>query len=222
VAPSSPDPGADPGTVGAAYANRPAKASQSREPPWYVGAAVKGSPTRAFMAAALAMTGCGAGARSESADGVHTVRIVRVVFPARQHLAQHATFAITVRNAGDATIASVVGTLRGLSARAADGTDRRLWIADEPQGGSVAAIDDARATGPLKAGAEVTLRWSLTAVAAGTHRLAWDISGGSRTQLPGGGSPRGGRTVRVAAKPPFARVDPRTGRVIREKSPPSG
>jgi hypothetical protein len=175
-----------------------------------------------MAAAALAVTGCGAGARSESADGVHTVRIVRVAFPERQHLAQRSTFAITVRNAGDRTIASVVGTLRGLSTRAPDGSDQRLWIADEPQDGSIAAIDDARSTGPLKAGGEVTLRWSLTAVAAGTHALDWEISGGTRTQLPGGAAPRGRLSVRIAAKPPFARVDPRTGRVVREKSPPSG
>lgn len=168
------------------------------------------------------MTGCGAGARSESADGVHTVRIVRVVFPDRQHLAQRSTFAITVRNTSDSTIASVVGTLRGLSARAADGTDQTLWIADEPQGSSVAAIGDARAAGPLKAGDEVTLRWSLTAVAAGTHKVVWEVAGATRTQLAGGGTPRGRLTVRVAAKPPFTRVDPRTGRVVREKSRPSG
>jgi hypothetical protein len=157
------------------------------------------------------VTGCGAGSQSEPADGVRNVRIVRVAFPARQHLAQPATFAITVRNAGDSTLASVVGTLRGLTRREPDGTDTKLWIADDGDG---AGIGDARASGALDPGDEVTLRWHLTATAPGTHELSWEI--------PGGDKPRGTLTVRVAARPPFARVDPRSGRVIREKSPPSG
>jgi hypothetical protein len=167
-----------------------------------------------MAAAALAVTGCGGGERSESADRVHAVQIVRVAFPERQHLAQRSTFAITARNAGDTTIPSVVGTLSGLASRAADGGDQRLWIADEPRDPGLAALDDARATGPLEPGHEVVLRWLLTATAAGTHRLSWEVPGGDR--------PRGTLTVRVAERPPFARVDPRTGAVSREKPPRTG
>jgi hypothetical protein len=167
-----------------------------------------------LVAAALALTGCGGGTRAEPGDGVRTVRVVRVAFPARQHLAQRTTFAITVRNPGDAPIASVTGTLGGLSERAPDGTDRMLWIADEPPDPGVAAIGDARASGKLDPGEEVTLRWVLTAAAAGTHALSWEVPGGDR--------PRGTITARVAAKPPFARVDPRSGAVLREKAAPSG
>jgi len=175
-----------------------------------------------LAAAALAATGCGGGERSESHGATQTVRIVRVDFPARQHLAQRSTFALTVRNASDTTIASVVGTLRGLAARDDDGTRRRLWIPEGSQDGDVGTIDDARVAGPLRAGDEVTLRWQLTPAAAGTHRLTWQVAAGSRTRVPGGGRPRGSLTVHVDGKAPFARVDPRTGRVVREKSPPSG
>jgi hypothetical protein len=177
-----------------------------------------------MAAAALAVTGCGGGAdaKPEPAGGGHTVRVERVAFPARQHLAQHATFAITVRNAGDTTIASVTGTLRGLAKRAPDGTDQKVWIADAPRDDSVAGIDDARIAGPLNAGDAVTLRWDLTATAPGRHVLTWEVAAGARTRVAGGGKLRGSVTTQVVAKPPFARVDPRTGLVIREKRRPSG
>lgn len=62
----------------------------------------------------------------------------------------------------------------------------------------------------------------MTAVLAGTHELAYAVAGGARTRRAGGGEPRGTLTVRVNGRPPFARVDPRTGRVIRELSRTNG
>jgi hypothetical protein len=60
----------------------------------------------------------------------------------------------------------------------------------------------------------------VTPVRAGTHKLdyavAADLAGGGSTRARGGARPRGSLTVRVDATPAFARVDPRTGRVIRE------
>jgi hypothetical protein len=84
----------------------------------------------------------------------------------------------------------------------------------------VTAIEDAWAAGALAPGKDVTLRWHVTPVLAGTHKVdylvAADLAGTAQTRVAGGGRPRGAITVRVDARPAQARVDPRTGRVIRE------
>jgi hypothetical protein len=167
-------------------------------------------------AALLATAGCGADERPARDTGSATVRIERVAFAARQHLAQQSAFVITVRNAGDSAIARLGVTLTGLTRRDSDGTDQPLWIVDAAPPGVVAASGDTRTTGPLAPGKQTTLRWLLTPAAAGTHRLRYDVSAGASTQLAGGGEPRGTLNVSVSAKPAFARVDPRTGRVVRE------
>lgn len=195
--------------------------------PCYVGAAVRVSPTNVravavLVAAVLALSGCGgSGGRDGSGNSqVHTVKIVRASFPARQHVGQQSTFVITVRNAGAAAIPDLAVTLQGFSERTSDGTDRPLWIVDEPPPGTVTAVEDTWAAGKLAPGARVTLRWSVTAVQAGTHVLSYTVAAalgdGAAAQLPNGGRPRATLMVSVVAKPAFARVDPRTGRVIRE------
>lgn len=177
----------------------------------------------AAAATALALAGCGGGGdRREDGpgDAIHTVRIERASFPARQRVGQQAAFVLTVRNAGDATIRDLVVTLRGFSRHTADTPQRPLWLVDAPPRGSVTAIDDTYAFGALAPNRRTTLRWRTTAVLSGTHdvtvAVAAGVGNGARTQLPGGGPARAKLTIRVAAKPPFARVDPRTGRVIRE------
>jgi hypothetical protein len=64
------------------------------------------------------------------------------------------------------------------------------------------------------------LRWRVTPLLTGTHKLdyavAADLAGAARTRLADGEPPRGSIVVRVDGRPPRARVDPRTGRVVRE------
>jgi hypothetical protein len=63
------------------------------------------------------------------------------------------------------------------------------------------------------------VRWGVTPVLAGRHKLSYAIAAGAggRVQLANGDPARGSLTVRVTAKPAFARVDPRTGRVERRE-----
>jgi hypothetical protein len=174
----------------------------------------------------LAAAGCGGGERRDAgvAAGTYTVDIARVRFPARQHLGDSPAFVMTVRNAGEATIPNLAVTLHGFSQRSGDAsqadTRHLVWLVDEFPPGSVTAIEDTWAAGPLEPGAQVTLRWRVTPVLAGTHALdyavAADVAGPSRTRLADGGRPRGGITARVDERPPLTRVDPRTGRVVRE------
>jgi hypothetical protein len=182
----------------------------------------------AFAAAALAfaVTGCGGGERRDAGagGGPYSIDIVRAQFPARQHLAEKPAFVMTIRNTGDSAIPNLAVTLHGFSERTGASTqaDPRtlVWLIDDEPPGAVTAIEDTWAAGRLAPGASTTLRWHVTPVLAGTHRVdyvvAADLAGTARTSVAGGGRPRGAITVRVDGRPAQARVDPRTGRVIRQ------
>jgi len=232
VGPGAPaHPGASVGECpGPRHLQRGAEAAGGRRGLWYVGAAVCSGPANlracAVVAAAslvFAAAGCG-GAERRDAGGTYTVDIVRAQFPEHQHLADKPAFVMTVRNAGRATIPNLVVTLHGFSERSGSTSqaDPRslVWLVDEPPSGAVTAIEDTWTTGPLAPGGRVTLRWLLTPVLAGTHELGYAVAAGvagtAKTRLAGGGRPRGSIMVRVDDGPAQARVDPHTGRVIRE------
>ena len=140
------------------------------------------------------------------------VEIERISFPARQRIGERSSLTMTVRNAGDAQIRDLVVVLRGFSSATDQKPQRPLWLVDEPPAGSGTSLADSYATGPLASGRRRTLRWHVTAVLPGAHAVSYSV----------GRRARGTLRVRVTAKPPFARVDPRTGRVVRELSPPNG
>ena len=200
---------------------------------WYVGAAVWSGLAHpracvAFAAAALALgaAGCGGGERRDTgaAGGDYTVDIVRAQFPARQHLAEKPAFVMTVRNTGDRTIPNLAVTVHGFSSRSGGSADadprKPVWLIDREPPGTTSAIEDTWAAGAVAPGRDVTLRWELTPVQAGTHKVdyavAADIDGASDTRVAGGDRATGAISVRVDAKPAQARVDPRTGRVLRK------
>ncbi len=175
---------------------------------------------------ALAAAGCGGGDRRDAgaASGDYTVDIVRAQFPARQHLAEKLQFVLTVRNSGDRTIPNLAVTLHGFTARtggSADADPRNpVWLIDEEPPGTGTAIEDTWAGGALAPGRDVTLRWHVTPVLAGRHvvdyAVAADLDGSSDVRVGGGSRATGAITVRVDAQPAQARVDPRTGQVVRE------
>jgi hypothetical protein len=193
---------------------------------WSGPANLRAGAVAAAASLVLVAAGCGGGQRRDAgvADRTDTVEIVRVQFPARQRLGDSAAFVMTVRNAGEARIPDLVVTLHGFSQRSGDAsqadTRHLVWLVDELPPGSVTAIEDTWAAGPLAPGAQVTLRWRVTPVLAGTHTLdyavAADLAGPARTRLADGGQPRGAVAVRVEDRPPRARVDRLTGRVVRE------
>lgn len=201
--------------------------------PWYLGAAVCSGPANlrayaamAAVALAFAAGGCGGGERRDAGGdgGPYSVDIVRAQFPARQHLAEKPSFVMTVRNTGNVTIPGLTVTLHGFSERTGDSAqaDSRkiVWLIDEDPPGAVTAVADTWTAGALAPGKDVTLRWHVTPVLAGTHKvdyaIAPDLAGTAQARVAGGGHPRGSVTVRVDGRPAQARVDPRTGRVIRE------
>lgn len=94
---------------------------------------------------------------------------------------------------------------------------RPVWIVDRPpgpcnyscqNGGAGSYFTSATntwAAGRLKPGATATFSWGVTAVAAGTHTVAWrvsaDIYGKDRAILAGGGSPHGAFRVTISHAP---------------------
>jgi len=181
----------------------------------------------AAVAAALSLAACGGGERRDAGvpDGTFTVAIERATFAPKQRLAQRNALVLRVRNAGDEAIPNLVVTVRGFKdqlggARNAD-AGRDLWIVDREPAGTTTAFADTWSAGRLKPDATAELRWEVTPVVAGSHRLTYEIApsiaGAGRAQLPGGALPRGALTVRVTDTPAKARVDPRTGAVVRQE-----
>jgi len=190
----------------------------------YVRAAVTPGPaiwSATVTATALAIAGCGGDARGGTGvdEGDGTVAIERVAFPARQRVGQPTSFVMTLRNGGDTRIRNLVVSLRGFSRHTSETPQRPLWLVDDPPAGSATALDDTYVAGPLQPGRHTTLRWRVTAVVAGSHEIAYAVAG---ARLAGGGRPVGKVTVRVTQEPAFARVDPRTGAVIRNTEPSGG
>lgn len=207
--------------------------ASGRGGPCYVGLAVpSGRPhlraCTAFAVAGLACAavGCGGGARrdADTPGGTYAVDISGPAFPARQHLAEKPTFALTVRNTGDRTIPNLAVTVHGFSGRShstSEADPRTLvWLIDAEPRGALTEVADTWAAGPLPPGRSTTLRWHVTPVLAGTHTVSYsvaaDLAGEAQLRAAGATKTRGRVTVRVDSDPAKARVDPRSGRVIRE------
>jgi hypothetical protein len=175
----------------------------------------------------LAFAGCGGDERRDAgaSGGTYAVAFERASFPRRQHLAQRSALVVTIRNGGAQAIPNLVVTVRGFTDRLggahnADPT-RDLWIIDRGPAAAATAFDDTWAAGRLEPDRTATLRWDVTAVVPGAHRLTYEIApaltGSARATLAGGGDPQRSLTVRVTGKPAAARVDPRTGGVLRRE-----
>ena len=199
---------------------------------WYVGAALRRAPAilcapAAAVAATLGLAGCGGAERRDAGAGAatYTVAVQRASFPAQQHLAQRTALVIAVRNTGDRAIPDLVVTVRGFTDRSGGARNadpgRDLWIVDRAPAEAGTALQDSWSAGRLEPGRSATLRWELTPVVAGRHDVRYEIApgfaGAARAQLAGGDAPRGTLRARVTDQPAKARVDPRTGAVVREE-----
>ena len=181
----------------------------------------------AAVAATLVLAGCGGAERRDAgaSDATYTVAVARAEFPQRQRLAQRTALVIAVRNTGDRAIPDLVVTVRGFTDRSGGARDadpgRDLWIVDEGPSRAATALQDTWSAGRLEPGRSATLRWELTPVVAGRHDLRYEIApgfaGAARVQLADGDAPVGDLRVRVTDRPAKARVDPRTGAVVRDE-----
>jgi hypothetical protein len=176
--------------------------------------------------AALAVAGCGGGERQDATEpsGTFEVDVVRASFPTKQHLAQPERFVIAVRNSGRKTVPNVAVTVSSFAERSEQAgladAQRAVWIIDDSPRGGVTAYTNTWALGRLAPGQTRRFVWRVTAVQSGTHTVKWQVAAGlngkAKATLSGNRAPAGSMTVDVSDKPAQARVDPKTGKVVRE------
>jgi hypothetical protein len=176
---------------------------------------------------APALTGCGGGERQDADEpsGTFQVDVVRASFPTKQHLAQPERFVIAVRNTGHEAVPNVAVTVSSFAERSEQAgladPERAVWIIDSSPSGGDTAYTNTWALGRLAPGQTRRFVWRVTAVKAGTHTVKWQVAAGlngkAKATLSGNRAPAGSFTVDVSAKPAQARVDPETGKVVREK-----
>ena len=177
-------------------------------------------------AAALVVAGCGGGRRQDAAEpsGTFEVAVVKASFPTRQHLAKPERFVIAVRNTGPEAVPNVAVTVSSFASRSEQAgvadPSRAVWVIDAAPPGGDTAYTDTWALGRLAPGQTRRFVWRVTAVKAGTHTVKWQVAAGlngkAKATLSGNRAPAGSVTVDVSDKPAQARVDPATGKVVRE------
>jgi hypothetical protein len=170
-----------------------------RAEPWYVQRALRARRLASACAAAtLVFGGCASTKKQDENEraGNYQVKIVSATFPAKQKLAQSSRLVIRVQNSGTATVPDIAMTVNGFGKRKdqadlADPERPQFVINGKPQtiGGVPEAKDQSPigcetvyvntwACGKLKAGAEKTFEWNVTAVKAGPYKLSYRVAAG--------------------------------------------
>jgi len=123
---------------------------------------------------------------------------------------------------GEGTSAAAFG--QNINQQYLANSSRPVWVVDAPpgpctyscksggQGGGVTAYANTWALGKLRPGRTATFTWAVTAVQAGRHVVAWEVSAGlagnaKAVLANGGGLPHGTFTVNVSSKPPQTYVN---------------
>jgi len=146
---------------------------------------------------ALGLAACGGERQDENEpEGKFQVDIVDASFPTKQKLAKRSDLSITVRNTGTKTVPNVAVTIDGFDTQlenpdladpsrpvfVINGQPKEIGDFAEskdlaPEGGETAYVGT-WALGPLKAGAEKTFDWSVTAVRAGPYKISYKVAAG--------------------------------------------
>jgi hypothetical protein len=173
--------------------------------------------------ALLVVAGCGGGERQDAdePEGEFRVEVVSAEFPERQHIAENVELVLRVRNADDETLRNVAVTVetqaegenaaisfgqRSDDAQLAD-SGRPIWVlAEGPRGGETAIVNTWTA-GPLRAGEERELTWSLVPSRAGTFTIDYRVAPGLQGRArPADGNTSGSFNVTIDDEPVPARV----------------
>jgi hypothetical protein len=179
---------------------------------------------------AVTLAACGSQPRQDESEpkGNFKVEVTHASFPVQQKLAKRSDLVISVRNAGNKTIPDLAVTVNGFDKRAtnpdlADPTRPVFVVNAKPEkigglpeakdaapGGGVTAFVNTWALGPVKAGAEKTFKWTVTAVKAGPFRISYRVAAGlqgkAKAVALGGGIPAGSFQGTVSNTPPQSRV----------------
>jgi hypothetical protein len=182
----------------------------------------------ATFVVAFAVAGCGGGERQDKNEpsGTFSLNVVRAAFPKAQSLAKQEALTIAVKNTDSRAIPDLAVTVDSFSTRSQEpglaDPERPVWIVDEGPIGGTTAYTNTWALGRLAPGATRTFTWKVTAIQPGTHtvkyRVAAGLNGKAKAKVNGHDDFQGSFTVAISGKPAQSKVDPDTGKVIREKS----
>jgi hypothetical protein len=194
------------------------------------------------LSCAVAVIGCGGGARQDAnePDANFPVEVVSATFPAKQQLAQTSRLVITVENTGKEAVPNLAVTVKGLDYRAtqsglSDPSRPRFAVNGVPReiGGFPEAKDAAPlgcdtayvntwACGPLKPGKQTKLVWEVTPVKAGAFEISWRVAAGlngnAKAVAAGGGAPTGKLSGTVSRAAPQVRIAA-DGKTVVTESP---
>ena len=185
------------------------------------------------------MTGCG-GERQDAHEpsGTYTVSVLRATFPRLQFLAHSERLVLVVRNDSNKTVPNLAVSIDSFSSRSQmpglANANRPVWILDvgpgatpshpvegavvNTPGGAQTAYVNTWAVGSVPPRTSRVLRWRVTPVAAGLHRVTYTVAAGlngkARAQLADGTVPRGSFTVYISPAAAQSHVDPNTGAVV--------
>jgi hypothetical protein len=137
------------------------------------------------------------------------VDVISATFPGRQYLAERTAINIVVKNVGPSAIPNLAVTLDGLDKRLDDPNladpERPIWIVNRPPYDSTTAYTNTWAVGKVDPGKSHRFRWSVTAVAAGTYTVRYQLAGGlngkAKAVQPDGEPAKGSFLVRITRKP---------------------
>ncbi len=134
--------------------------------------------------AAVALAGCGGGARQDANEPSGTFKgdVVDASFPAKQHLSKPERLRIAVKNTGDQDVPDVAVTVDSFSEvsqqQGLADPQRPVWLVDDaPRGGTTAYVNT-WALGRLRPGQTRTFTWRVTAIEPGEHKVRWTVSAG--------------------------------------------
>jgi hypothetical protein len=200
-----------------------------------------------LAAGALALAGCGGGARQDAKEpaGTFAMEVVHPSFPTAQSIARQTRFVLPVRNAGTHTVPNVAVTIDSFdytSAYPGLAADKRpVWAIEQgpgvvasppveseeisPPGGGQTAYVNTWAFGALAPGATRTFVWRVVPVKAGSYTVHYTVAAGlagkAAARLSSGGLVQGQFAVDIASAPALKHVNPATGRVEAGEFPSS-
>jgi hypothetical protein len=178
----------------------------------------------------VTLAACGSQPRQDESEpkGDFKVEVTRASFPEQQKLAKRSDLVIRVRNAGNKEIPNLAVTVNGFDKRVnnpdlADPSRPIFVINGKPEtiggfpeakeaapGGGETAFVNTWSLGKVKAGAEATFKWTVTAVKAGPFRVSYRVAAGlqgkAKAVALGGGVPAGSFSGTVSNTPPQSRV----------------
>jgi hypothetical protein len=169
------------------------------------------------VASTALVAACGGNEKQDADEQSATYKldVISASFPGRQRLAQRTELKLEVKNVDDRTIPNLAVTIDGFEQRRDDPTlanpRRPVWVLNTPPFNSDSAFTDTWTVGPVPAGQTRTMRWSVTAVKAGTYSVRYKVAAGlqgkAKAELPDGSQPKGSFLARITRAPRPVSID---------------